>query len=451
MIERKMLSLETTALLDKLYNLRGEDSVILVEMDKVRDTALETKKRTTDEKKELETKIADLDKDLANISSEGEKLSTLLSSINRDEYSTVLDRLNIDFEPTSLKNKIDELLPETVKKCETDIASAQDKLKEVEEEMTNAETTIEEVSIRRDAAISNQNRLNEYFDLALKGNINITRDQITDLLKSLNLSDEEAREGAKLLMFPEDALFEYDRRYSEGQTGKSISEVFKEANLSTEEVKEEEPVVEEIITEVEPVVEETADNGFSIVDIDDSILEPEEITIEPINVEDAPVIEEEPIIEEIPTVEIPVEESTSFEEEFEKTMDLELNNTEEEIDPKQAVINTLSSNNIDYLDITDDDMNKLVDNFDEAVINSNITTIRSQGIDTDMLIDNISLFYDSELKDKINLLISVGKEALDIYFNSKVLVKYDYQGLQDAINLLKENGLDPKKVPLMAY
>lgn len=450
MIERKMLSLETTALLDKLYNLRGEDSVILVEMDKVRDTALETKKRTTDEKKELETKIADLDKDLANISSEGEKLSTLLSSINRDEYSTVLDRLNIDFEPTSLKNKIDELLPETVKKCETDIASAQDKLKEVEEEMTNAETTIEEVSIRRDAAISNQNRLNEYFDLALKGNINITRDQITDLLKSLNLSDEEAREGAKLLMFPEDALFEYDRRYSEGQTGKSISEVFKEANLSTEEVKEEEPVVEEIITEVEPVVEETADNGFSIVDIDDSILEPEEITIEPINVEDTPIIEEIPTLE-IPVEEPTVEEPTSFEEEFEKTMDLELNNTEEEIDPKQAVINTLSSNNIDYLDITDDDMNKLVDNFDEAVINSNITTIRSQGIDTDMLIDNISLFYDSELKDKINLLISVGKEALDIYFNSKVLVKYDYQGLQDAINLLKENGLDPKKVPLMAY
>lgn len=459
MIERKMLSLETTALLDKLYNLRGEDSVILVEMDKVRDTALETKKRTTDEKKELETKIADLDKDLANISSEGEKLSALLSSINRDEYSTVLDRLNIDFEPTSLKNKIDELLPETVKNCETDIASAQDKLKEVEEEMTNAETTIEEVSIRRDAAISNQNRLNEYFNLALKGNINITRDQITDLLKNLNLSDEEAREGAKLLMFPEDALFEYDRRYSEGQTGKSISEVFKEANLNTEEVKEEEPVVEETITEIEPEVEEKediVDNGFSIVDIDDSILEPEEITIEPINIEDAPVIEEEPVIEEIPTVEIPVkestvEESTSFEEEFEKTMDLELNNTEEEIDPKQAVINTLSSNNIDYLDITDDDMNKLVDNFDEEVINSNITTIRNQGIDTDMLIDNISLFYDSELKDKINLLISVGKEALDIYFNSKVLVKYDYQGLQDAINLLKENGLDPKKVPLMAY
>ena len=91
-------------------------------------------------------------------------------------------------------------------------------------------------------------------------------------------------------MFPEDALFEYDRRYSEGQTGKSISEVFKEANLNTEEVKEEEPVVEETITEIEPEVEEKediVDNGFSIVDIDDSILEPEEITIEPINIEDA--------------------------------------------------------------------------------------------------------------------------------------------------------------------
>ena len=30
----KTLSLETTKLLDKLYNLRGKDSVVLVEMDK---------------------------------------------------------------------------------------------------------------------------------------------------------------------------------------------------------------------------------------------------------------------------------------------------------------------------------------------------------------------------------------------------------------------------------
>ena len=111
-----------------------------------------------------------------------------------------------------------------------------------------------------------------------------------------------------------------------------------------------------------------------------------------------------------------------------------ISNTEEEIDPKQAVINTLSSNNIDYLDITDDDMNKLVDNFDEEVINSNITTIGNQGIDTDMLIDNISLFYDSELKDmegRLNLIRGI----LSKYDNSlNALKAIGYKELIDVVN-----------------
>lgn len=32
-----------------------------------------------------------------------------------------------------------------------------------------------------------------------------------------------------------------------------------------------------------------------------------------------------------------------------------------------------------------------------------------------------------------------------------VLVKYDLKGLNNTINVLQISGLDPKKVPLMAY
>ena len=53
----KKLSAETTALLDKLYNLRSEDSYILVEMEKEKEVAEETKEKTTKEKKELQEKI----------------------------------------------------------------------------------------------------------------------------------------------------------------------------------------------------------------------------------------------------------------------------------------------------------------------------------------------------------------------------------------------------------
>ena len=48
-------------------------------------------------------------------------------------------------------------------------------------------------------------------------------------------------------------------------------------------------------------------------------------------------------------------------------------------------------------------------------------------------------------------LLRIGKSALDIYLNPTVLTKYDYKGLDKAIILLQNSGLDPKKVPLMAY
>ena len=52
---------------------------------------------------------------------------------------------------------------------------------------------------------------------------------------------------------------------------------------------------------------------------------------------------------------------------------------------------------------------------------------------------------------KIELLLKAGKTVDDIYCNPSVLKKYNLSGLDSAIKLLEQNGLDPKKVPLMAY
>ena len=49
----KMLSTEVRTLLDKLYNLRGEDSIILTKMNKEREDAIETQERTKNEKEIL--------------------------------------------------------------------------------------------------------------------------------------------------------------------------------------------------------------------------------------------------------------------------------------------------------------------------------------------------------------------------------------------------------------
>ena len=269
----KILSPEVTRLLDKLYNLRGSDSVIFKEMESAHEKAEETKERTTALKSTLQEKIAGLEADSKNLSEQGKKLIEVLKGIDKKAYETVIDRLHINFDPEALVEKLDTSLPETIEKVNEDIKSSQEELVKVEEEMNSAITTIEEIGIRKDAAIANQEKLNEYFELALAGNINITRDSITSLLEQFDLTEEETREAAKILMFPEDALYDYDAKIKESEK-KSISEVMQEAKNQEEvapkveelQVKEEPAKVEEEV-KVEPVVEEKKFDREDLIDL----------------------------------------------------------------------------------------------------------------------------------------------------------------------------------------
>ncbi len=379
----KSSTLEVTKLLDKLYNLRGKDSVIFKEMASLEEEAEATRDRTTTEKSSLQDKIAELEQDSKELQEQGKKLTQVLRGINKSDFETVIDRLNIGFDPEALVAKLDKSLPETIDSINNEIKTSEEKLVKVEEEMSSAITTIEEISIRRDAAISNQEKLNEYFDLALSGNINITRDSITALLEQFDFTEEETREAAKILMFPEDALYEYDARIKNYDKRSSISDVIKEA-------KKEEPV---IIKE-----------------------EPKEIN----EVKEEPKIASSPVVEE-------------------KKFD------------KEDLMDLFSEIGLDYLDYTTSDLENVLANFNEKVIRRNVAIFKDNDLSLDVFVDNISLLYDRELEAKVDRLLRIGKSALDIYLNPTVLTKYDYRNLDKAIILLQNSGLDPKKVPLMAY
>ena len=383
----KILSPEVTRLLDKLYNLRGSDSVIFKEMESAHAKAEETKERTTKEKSALQEKIAGLESDSKNLSEQGRKLIDVLKGIDKSAYATVIDRLHINFDPEALVEKLDESLPETIERVNEDIKSSREELVKVEEEMNSAITTIEEIGIRKDTAIANQEKLNEYFELALSGNINITRDSITSLLEQFDLTEEETREAAKILMFPEDALYDYDARIKESEK-KSISEVMQEAKNQEEAPKEE--VVEQIEVKEEPVK-----------------VQVEEVKTEPVV-------------------------------------------TEKKFD-REDLIDLFNEIGLDYLDYTTSDLDDILDHFNEKVIRRNVNIFKENELSLDIFVDHINLLYDKELEAKMDRLLRIGKSALDIYLNPTVLTKYDYKGLDKAILLLQNSGLDPKKVPLMAY
>mgnify|MGYP001851997725 CR=1 FL=1 len=274
------MTVNTEVLLDKLYNLRGSDSTILKEMDRQKAKAEETRERTTEEKAKLQKDIESLKKLSEELDEQGEKFKEVLQGIHREDYETVLERLRIDFDPKSLLEKLDKNLPRTIDNVKRDTKKAEDELVKVEDEMNTAITTIEELGIRRDTALANQEKLNESIELALTGHINTTRDSITSLLEEFGFNEVEQREAAKILMFPEDALFAYDAKVkAKDKAGKSISEVIQEAKTMSPSVpeysepEEEQPVIEEpaIPEEDEPrkedlVIETLRDCGIDYLD-----------------------------------------------------------------------------------------------------------------------------------------------------------------------------------------
>ncbi len=423
----KMLSSEVKTLLDKLYNLRGEDSVILAKMNKEREEAIETGERTKNEKEVLLNKIDKLTKEEETLQEEGNKLTSILSNINRDDFANVLDRLQIDFDPASINEKITNMLPETIEKVVIENKKASEELESVETEMNNAITKVEELGIRKDEALSNQAKLNEYFALALEGNINITRDAITSLLEKFDFNEDEQREAAKILMFPEDALYEYDASYKSGSqtSGKTITEVLMEAK------KESKPEVKEEVKDenLEQALEEPSslENIFESVINENNVPEIEDVKEEVI----------EPIVE--PTEEV----KPLFSENNEDSVELE--EVKEDKDTLKELLTSLEIN------LSKENIEKLRSDYNEELITKNIEILKNHNIDLSVLNENVEILNDTELNEKLEKLISVGKESRDISLMPSVLVKYDLKGLNNTISVLQISGLDPKKVPLMAY
>ena len=118
---------------------------------------------------------------------------------------------------------------------------------------------------------------------------------------------------------------------------------------------------------------------------------------------------------------------------------------------KEKLITLLTSLEVNANILTNEQLEKILANYDEELIKTNISVLKEYKISLDVIKENPEILYDKELKEKLEKLINIGKEARDISLMPSILVKYDLKGLNNTINVLQISGLDPKKVPLMAY
>ena len=126
---KPLLSIEQRTLLDRLYNLKSEDSEILrgikADIDQTKtdfqvlsgeSTDLETQKTT------LSTRRGDLDSQYAKILED-------LKGMSRESYATLLDEAHEEFDPEQMLERIKEKIP--------------NRLKEIDEQISNFEKDID--------------------------------------------------------------------------------------------------------------------------------------------------------------------------------------------------------------------------------------------------------------------------------------------------------------------
>ena len=439
-------------LLDRIYNLRGSDSVILKDIDDHVTFATSVYDETEKTRVDFQNNISRLKDEVEQLSSEGERLRIVLGDIHENDFSHVLDVLKIDFHPDVAKEKLNALLPVAVNGLTNDIKMSSNELSRVNEKLSETRAEIEELNIKKEEAVVNQNRLNHFFDLALNGNINTTREELTELFKSLLFSDEESREAAKLLMFPEDGLYEYERDYkytiNERLNGNSDDTVVEETFEDKDNVSDISFITADDILNGDSLNNVVEDNYTepSVVSnpIEVDILEDSTISQQPAEETEATSIEVAPVEPLKPAFEDEVNaEPLNIVAPEEVATTPETDNTE--------VISFLTSIGFDQLDFAENDILKISKNFDKETITNNVSFVKQIGINLDVFVDNIELLYDKEMSEKINKLTSIGKLPQDIYLNPSVLTKYSLVELNSAIQTLESSGLEPKNVPLMAY
>lgn len=396
---------ETVRLLDQLYDLKKEDSSLILSIDKEKQENVTKRDELITKRDELQGQLDSLCSEEKVLASEGEDLKIALAKVTNGNYATILKKLEIEFDPYSLGREVERKLPIVINEVANQKESTINELNEIDDNLSNTILKIDELDLKHDEFISNQLRLKHYFDLSMHSEINITRDEMVSLLLSFDMNVDDARETAKLLMFPEDGLFEYDENINNNRNKTSMKEIFAKAR---EEYEKKETIIEKPVIEEETIVEE--------------IIKEEEPVIEPITIEE-PVIE---VKEEV----IPVsKESIS----------------------KEELINYLNSNNIDSLNFTNNDFEILLNNYNKEIFDKNIKLVNDIKINSDIFADNVELLFDKELENKVELLLEVGKSSSDIYLNPNVLVKYNLDKLKEAVEVLKANNLNPKDIPLIAY
>lgn len=392
------LTREEIQLLDRVYNLRDyKESILVKEInEKIKDVS-GSKTSKEEEQSDIEGTIESLKNRKESLEKEFSVFVDDFKGYDKENYAVLLKELAVTFDPQAIVKEVQEKAPAKIEEVVDDINKNNDKLTSLKTDIKNAEIELDELDQKLSSAKNDQENLDKMLKEILSGNRSISVGSIIDHLVAVGFTQKEAEKCGALIAFPGDGgIILYDESIKV-RNDKNITEVFKEAK---EAVKDSEPKEEKKVEQKEEVKEEKV--------IEEKKDEPKE----------------QP--EELSSI------VTLFEEAKEET----------DADTSSS-IDIISELSLDASRLPEDVKENLKTS-DIELVKSNIAKLNEIKID---LYEEPSLLVDIELKAKVDLLLSKGKNLTDIKLNACVL-KISLDILNNEIATLKEAGLDIKDLPL---
>lgn len=475
------LSQNTIRLLDRLFNLKGEDNVIIKRIKDEISTTENEMTVTTQEKNNNEVQKNELQGKLTVFQNQSDSFKAVFEGIDDATFAS-LREIGIEFEISKMLSTIEEKAPDY-------IASLNDQINEYGKKIEDNEHKIEELTnnlenLHRNQATSEEDRLKltSLLDQSLSSS-EIEREVLTvnfvkKILSLFDLFDEnEIKELTKIIMFPDDGLFEYaknyDKRLANGEISldnqssvteeNNIEEIKPIEDISPSEETEEEnnesstaEIYKEEITssETTPDVEEPSveDNQEEIINItnDDSTSEIDLSSLnnsseneEPKELEEET---EETTIDSEPTTIIPIIEPDP-------------EPVEESIEEFLEKIGLSIQKFADYNETPVSEIMAYLNQIDRTLIERNYEILRSLNVDEETIykyFQNILYLADSDLNNKITILRAKGINDKIITQNLNELkscFRLSYEEFQKRINAIEtmDGSLTEENAYLLSY
>ncbi len=436
------LNKETIKLLNRLYNLSSDENIFLVAAKRGIESTEDEIAKTNSEQQNQEIEKSNKESELQEFVNTKNALIDTFGALD-DAMFRPLKAIDVDFQIGKLVAETRERAPKHIEDLETTIQGIGEKISGCITRKSELEEQLNSYNTDREKAERDRTGLISLLEQSLSSDP-AERDALsTNYVKGVlskfdHFTTSEINELAKIIMFPEDGLFDYDEKVKTG-----------EIDFNQEEVAEEpEPVVEEEVS-AEPVEESSIDIEDLERVISQGISEESHDSEEPEEEKEEEPKEEIKDIKDIyehseEPKEEPEEEETSEEEKEEEP---EEEPVEEEKDDsienflKEIGINVERLSNLDNYE----DIKKLLESTDRDVISEGYEILRSISAEEAAYSYANGHMYiaDSELNSKVTILRANGisdhkiKELLE---SNKNILRSSYQELSDKIKSLKETG-----------